>query len=234
MELKDRVREARKKKGLSQARLAELVGVSQPTIMHIESGRNQSSTKIIDIARALGVSPEWLQHGIEGITPIESQLPQDAEIESFNVMGLDTWDDETPLDSDEVEIPYLKDVRLSAGNGCFALDDFSGRKLRFSKRTLKDKGIDVSNAVCVTASGDSMEPAIPDGCTVAVDMSCKDIKDGQIYAINNDGLLQIKLLRWVSGTQISIESYNPSYAPIVKELKDIGIIGRVFWYSVLL
>lgn len=50
--------------GFSQASLAEAAGVSQPTVWKIVSGRTQSSAKIVDLAKALGVRPEWLAHGV--------------------------------------------------------------------------------------------------------------------------------------------------------------------------
>lgn len=67
MELKDRLRQARNAKGYSQAKLGELVGVTQTAIQYIENGRNQGSTKIFEIARALDVSAEWLLYGKEGV-----------------------------------------------------------------------------------------------------------------------------------------------------------------------
>ncbi len=221
--LKDRLLKARKEKGYSREALAERAGVSISTITFLENGRNKSSKFIVEIARALGVSAEWLKDGKE-----DSALPVDESV------ILDPWDDNTPLGDHEVEIPFYKDVLLSAGDGCFSAEDYSGRKLRFSRRTLSNKNINPKNAACVTAKGDSMEPVIPDGCTVAIDMGDTDVKDGQIYAINNDGLLQIKILKMKSGTEIIIESYNREYPPITASTSDINVIGRVFWYSVLL
>jgi transcriptional regulator with XRE-family HTH domain len=42
------------------AQLAELVGVSQPAMQKIETGKAEQTTKLVDIARALKVRPEWL------------------------------------------------------------------------------------------------------------------------------------------------------------------------------
>lgn len=61
--IKDRLLSARNEKGLSQAELAAAVGVSQVAIQHLESGRNRSSTRLTQIARALGVNPDWLDSG---------------------------------------------------------------------------------------------------------------------------------------------------------------------------
>ena len=59
--LGQRVRRARKKAKLTQAKLAEKVGVSIPTISHIETGTNKVSLELfVSIANALNVTPDEL------------------------------------------------------------------------------------------------------------------------------------------------------------------------------
>lgn len=150
--------------------------------------------------------------------------------------SFDLWDRNTPLNSDEVSVPFYQDVRLSAGNG-FADDiaDYNNFKLRFSKATLRKQGVQFENAVCVIADGNSMEPVIPDGTTVGIDLGNKTIRDGKIYAINHGGLLRIKLLYNMPNEQVKIRSYNSEEHPDeTADLKDISVLGKVFWYSVLL
>lgn len=228
MTLGKRIKERREELKMTQSKLAETIGIRQPTLSDLEKGVNNNTTKLLELSNALGVSPEWLMYGKNPDASIEA-ISSDDEI-----IGMDAWDDDTPLQMYEVEIPFLKNVHLSAGSGCFEMEDFDGRKLRFSKRTLKNNGVDPENAVCVTAKGDSMEPVIPNNCTVAVDRGDTEVIDGQIYAVYNDGLLQIKLLKWISGSELSIESYNNQYAPVRKRIDEIKIMGRVFWYSVLI
>lgn len=218
--LKDRIKMARERAGLTQQELADKVGVSQTTIMYLENGRNKSSSKIVDIANALKVDSRWLANGVES----NGELIDGA---------LSPWSDGDPVTEDDVDIPFLKEVCLSAGHGNVELNDYEGRKLRFSRKTLKDHGVNPEQAVCVTIQGDSMEPILRDNGTVGVDMGNTALKDGAIYAINNEGLLQVKRIKRVSANEISIESYNPEYAPVIKKLSDIQIIGYVFWYSIL-
>lgn len=80
-----------------------------------------------------------------------------------------------------------------------------------------------------------MEPAMPDGTTVAVNLEDKKIVDGKIYAINENGWKRIKLLYRTGPDTVSIRSYNSAEFPAEeKSLQDLEILGRVFWYSVLL
>lgn len=66
----ERVREARERKGLSQRRLAELVGVREGSIGGWERG-NTPWERISELARVLEVHPEWLYSGRD---PLEAQV----------------------------------------------------------------------------------------------------------------------------------------------------------------
>lgn len=59
--LGDTLRAARKARELTQAQLATKAGVAQGTIGNIESGLRGYGESLVNIARALGVSPEHLR-----------------------------------------------------------------------------------------------------------------------------------------------------------------------------
>lgn len=61
--LKDRLKKSRIAKGLSQAELAALANCTQGIIQKIEGGHVKGSSFLVDIAKVLDVSAEWLLHG---------------------------------------------------------------------------------------------------------------------------------------------------------------------------
>lgn len=61
--MKDRLKQARKRAGLSQRDLAERCGLTQPAISELESGKSASTAYAAQIAAALGVSALWLAAG---------------------------------------------------------------------------------------------------------------------------------------------------------------------------
>lgn len=63
MALGNRVKQIREAKKLSQAELAEKVGVSQQAIGLLEQRNSKSSKFLVELANALEVSPEWLKTG---------------------------------------------------------------------------------------------------------------------------------------------------------------------------
>jgi phage repressor protein C with HTH and peptisase S24 domain len=106
-------------------------------------------------------------------------------------------------------VPFLKDIEFACGDGRVQCEDHNGFKLRFFKATLRRVGAnsDGSGVLCFPASGDSMEPVIPDGTTVAVDTGNKRIIDGELYAINQGELKRIKQLYRKPGGKLLIPQY---------------------------
>ena len=59
--LKTKIREYRERAGLTQAELAEKVGVRRETLLHLESGKYNPSLKLaMDLAKLFGVTVEEL------------------------------------------------------------------------------------------------------------------------------------------------------------------------------
>lgn len=62
-------------KGMSQYDLADAAGLKQPSIAKLLSGGSKSSTKTVQLANALGVSPEWLSEGRGDPIPGKNENP---------------------------------------------------------------------------------------------------------------------------------------------------------------
>lgn len=227
----ERLNAAMNMASLSQAQLAERVGISQPAVQKMASGKTTGSRKMVEIARALNVRPEWLSAGIGAMKVSDDALPPENEWGT-----VDAWDKNTPLPADEVEVPFLKDIEFACGNGRIQDEDHNGFKLRFSKATLRRVGAntDGTGVLCFPAVGNSMEPLIPDGATVAINCNDKRIVDGKVYAVNQDGWKRLKMLYRVGPDRISLRSYNSQEHPDEEHpLSEIEIIGRMFWSSML-
>ena len=211
---------------MKQNALAEKAGVSHVLISRLISGKVQSSSKIADIARALNTTVDALLGRVE------------ANYSNTGLSPVVDWDSSTPLASDEVELPLFREVQLSAGAGSSFIQENHGAKLRFAKSTLSRAGVVPANAACCYINGDSMQPILPNGATVAVDTDQKAIIDGALYAVDHGGLLRVKQLYRLPHGAIKIRSFNRDEYPdevITPENEDdFRIIGKVFWYGVLL
>ncbi len=72
-----RIRSARQHAGLSQAQLALETRLTQQMISKLESGQSRSTSAIFAIAKALGVSAEWLWLGGEQTTNLPFEHDHD-------------------------------------------------------------------------------------------------------------------------------------------------------------
>lgn len=231
----------------SEGELARLAGVPQPTIHRIINGTSREPRRhnLEKIAEACRVPVEELLSPVIALSPgtgktdASNRIIRRLERDELEFSGsFDLWDGETPLSEDEVALPLFREVELAAGSGQTQVIENHGPKLRFAKSTLRRKGIEEQNAACAYVKGNSMDPVLPDGTTVGVNTADKEIRDGKIYAIDHDGMLRIKYLYRRPGGGIKVVSQNSEEHPTEEYTADetarnIRIIGRVFWWSVL-
>ncbi|WP_434082999.1 S24 family peptidase, partial [Enterobacter hormaechei] len=153
-----------------------------------------------------------------------------AKTPEQRMFGIDPWDKQTPLEDDEVEVPYLKDIEFACGDGSALNDDYNGKKLRFSKATLRKVGAnsDGDGVLCFAAHGNSMEPVIADGSTVAINCHDKRIVDGKIYGINQGGWKRLKILYRSGPDKVTIRSYNSDEYPDEEvDMDSLEVLGSI-------
>ncbi|MEL4388280.1 helix-turn-helix transcriptional regulator [Shewanella xiamenensis] len=227
----------------SQAELANLCGwKSQSRVGNYEAGtRAVSAVDAKILAKVLGVSPAEILYGNSNTEDYSDNVRFNKNLVEPNALwhaGFDLWDEVTPLNDDEVALPFFREVELAAGNGSTFVQENGGNKLRFAKSTLKKCNVTPEHAACVSVAGNSMLPVLRNGATVGVDTSKKNIIDGEMYAIDHDGMLRVKILYRTPGGGIRIKSYNNDEYPdeflTPEQVGCIKIIGKVFWYSVLI
>lgn len=240
------ITEARQRQGLNQSELARQLGVTPQSVQAWESGRSVPRPgKFQDIARALGIRSQALLRAsgmmnVKSVGEFLNLFGDDEPTASGSMLSeMRVWDETTPLDDDEVYVPLLREVELSAGSGRFAIEEEPTSKLRFSKPDLRANGVQFSNAKCVTVSGSSMLPVLRDGATVGVNVGknqLTDVVDGEMYAISHNGQLRIKqVFRLPSG--LRLRSFNRDDYPdedySFQQLQDqqISILGHVFWWG---
>lgn len=231
MDTSERIKRRMRALGLKSVDLVKQTGASKGAISHWVNGTTQpSGENLLSLAKCLKCSPEWLLSGeAEKIEVRESNAEWHA--------GFELWDGDTPLRDDEVALPFYREVELAAGSGSTFVQENGGCKLRFAKSTLKKSRVEPHHAACVTVSGNSMLPVLRHGTTVGIDTSKKSIIDGEMYAIDHDGMLRVKMLYRTPGGGIRIKSYNNDEFPdefiSPEKAANIKIIGWVFWWSVL-
>ena len=94
--MQERIRRARRRAGLSQAGLAELVNVRRSAVSNWESANEvlPSMQNLLSIAKACRVSLEWLGTGRGGISPDPEAL---ADVPTANAELVDAEEERTLL-----------------------------------------------------------------------------------------------------------------------------------------
>ncbi|KHJ63965.1 XRE family transcriptional regulator [Burkholderia glumae] len=215
------IREARKAKGLTQGELAKRAGVSQGTIGHIESGRNATSTRLIDIARALELHPRLL-----GLQPAGKGNDAGA---------VEVWDDQDDLAPDDERIWISRyDYHFSAGTGLIQWEVREKRALPFPREFFRERGIRPQDCKLLVVRGDSMEPWADDRNEIMVDTSDTRVRDGERYAIYFEDEPLVKQIFKEAGGALRLHSYNAKYPDKVigaEKLEFVRIVGRVVYRS---
>ena len=203
--------------GVSQGQLAEMVGVSQPAIQKMTSGKTNGSRKMVELANALGVRPEWLSSG-QGAMREDGQQPQsqltktgDSDVFRLDVLDLTVSAGPGIINQEFVEI--LHSVEYAPAE---ARHMFDGRK--------------AENIRIINVRGDSMSGTIEPGDLLFVDISVKSFDGDGIYAFLYDDTAHVKRLQKMKDKLLVI-SDNKIYAawdPIEKdEMNRVFVFGKV-------
>lgn len=234
--LAERLKYAREQLELTQQEVARRAGMSQPTYYKIESGKSKRTTYLNELATILKVNPHWLATG-EGQMTATPALQANI---SPDFRPIDDWDSDTPLDGDEVAVPFYKDFAVACGYGSDGVAyEGEWRRLRMSRATIERIGSHKDQIFATLAEGDSMSPTINDGDTIWVDRSKEHIKDGKIFVFEYGGLFMCKRLYRLPNDGLRVVSDNADVYPDwtmtgqERQENNFRLIGWVWHWSVM-
>lgn len=233
MELKDRLKLARKNAGITQAQVAEAItGLSQPAYSELERGISKSTSKIVELASLYEVNPEWLSSGTGEMfnDDIKSDINSPVGDYEHVVIGQST---QYPL----VKIKYL-DIKASCGPGYSNEDYPDAFTQTFTVEFLRANGlpIDGKGLILMHACGDSMGYTIPSGTVILVNTNeafFDSLISNKIYVFNANGEMICKrAIKNIDGS-VTIKSDHgnkdiyPDYKINKENFEHFAMFGRV-------
>ena len=239
--LGERIAESRKRAGLLQVDLAIALGdtYDQSVISRVEAGERPLRPEgIASAAKELGVSTDYLLGLTDDPTPYtelaKRLLELDALKHEIGEAPAAFYDPEAVVDEEFAEKGgadsrhiEIHEVEAAAGNARSIEDAPVKGYLAFQRAWLKRHTIDPLNATVMSVAGDSMEPTLPDGCSILVDIQRRTRRRGRIYVIETeDGLIVKRAGREKAGWQLI--SDNP-YWPPAPWPDGSRIVGEVRW-----
>ncbi|MCW4589394.1 helix-turn-helix domain-containing protein [Gluconacetobacter entanii] len=214
-------------RGGGNLEVARNAGVPLSSLNNYVAGREMKASTAIRVARACGVSMEWLITGIGDISGKISNAPSGSGGISLS-------------ENDLISIPKY-DVSFSAGYGVIFDNNMQPISYNILKASLPPELVSIQkDLISVTANGDSMVPLIADGDTIIVDTRRQPIRNGFVYCIRLGDQLLVKRLALRVNGNLAIMSDNPRYeteeidAKKASQLSEDGdgpchILGRVVW-----
>lgn len=124
-------------------------------------------------------------------------------------------------------VPRLP-LGASAGQGALASVELPFDAFRFSRRWLREQGLDAAMLSAIAVEGDSMEPVLRDGDEILVDRTPRPLRDG-IHVVRLGDALHVKRVQAGRPGTLTLISANPAYPPIEVALDDVDVVGRVVW-----
>ncbi|MBU9842147.1 helix-turn-helix domain-containing protein [Rahnella aceris] len=201
--LAQRLKMAMDEGGFTQASLAQAAGISQPSVWKIASGRTQESVKLFDIAKALGVRPEWLADGTGDMKPYR--------VASNSIE--DYYNKEPP------EKIYYDPSRT------LEIWDESGPTRMF---TVVPDIVDTKNARAYRLKFPTGFPELPDGSMIVVDTEEQPGNQDFVFAEIKGVLSAYKFISRAGSNYLDV---GDSRLPLIVVNEDVNIIGVIVYMA---
>jgi phage repressor protein C with HTH and peptisase S24 domain len=216
----ERLRQAIRTGG-GNLKVAAVSGVPLGSLNNYLAGREMKASTAFRIARACGVSPEWLVTGADtGTGPV----PDVAQSDEYLVIP--RYDVEPVSGSGRVTADRIPVETIGVGRSLLPQPVWAAR----------------DRLVALMVRGDSMEPTLSNGDLVFVDRTRERLVSGAIYAIRTGEQLLVKRLEQRIDGDLVVISDNKRYSEQVvsaeqaRQLWNEGnapatLVGRVVWRS---
>lgn len=197
--------------------------------------------RLDEIAELLCVNSRWLRTG-EGTkhpgTPIVNDTAR-IPTHSSAISHVQASGSIPTTDATTIDVPFYNEVLSNCGSGKTQVVQIPDCTVQLSGAILNAVNVSPDQAICAPMIGNSMAHRIKEGSTVAIDRSLTQIVDGEIYALELDGMLWIKYAYRLPNNGLRLRSHNAKEYPDEifsarqKEEQHIRILGWVFWWSTL-
>jgi phage repressor protein C with HTH and peptisase S24 domain len=185
-----------------------------------------------EVAELLSVNAQWLRTG-EG-----PKHPGEARMKSQHPPTVHRTRNDRSSARDQLELPVYNEQH-NHGARRTVVSEIPNRKIRLSRRVLDTMDVELHNAICIAMAGSSMADKIQDGSLIGVDRGKIHVIDGEIYALEHDGMLRVKYLYRLPGGGLRLRSHNASEYPdelfTAEQIQEqhIQVLGWIFWWSTL-
>lgn len=207
MDAREKLADLAHAKGSSLAALSRMIGRNGTYLQQYISKGSPRKLEEEDrrkLARFFGVS--------------ESELgAPDGSVEDISYDSASDW----------VDVPRLP-LDASAGPGATGAQEVPFDAFRFSRKWLREQGLDAAYLSAIRVMGDSMDPLLRDGDEILVDRAPRPFRDG-VHVLRLGDMLHVKRVQAGAPGRLRLISANEAYDPFDVDMADVDLIGRVVW-----
>ena len=201
---------------------------SRERLTELAASRNAS---LAALSRMIGRNSSYLQQFVTKGSPRKLEEEDRRKLADFFAVAeseLGAPDDRDGEPRGEfVDIPRLP-LEASAGPGATAAQEIPFDSFRFSRRWLREQGLEPGQLSAIRVMGDSMDPLLRDGDEILVDRTPRAFREG-VHVVRLGDALHVKLLQAVPPGRLRLISKNPAYEPVEVAMADVDVVGRVVW-----
>jgi phage repressor protein C with HTH and peptisase S24 domain len=191
----------------------------------------ERAVSLAKLSRMLGRNATYLQQFISKGSPRKLEEEDRRRLADFFGVGeaeLGAPEEKSSMDRGEwVEVPRIA-LEASAGPGATAAEEIPFDAFRFSRRWLRENGLEPAQLSAIRVMGDSMDPLLRDGDEILVDRTPRAFREG-VHVVRLGEALHVKLLQAVPPGRLRLISKNAAYEPVEVAMSDVDVVGRVVW-----
>ena len=177
-----RLKTMRKRRGLSQRRLASMCKTSASQISMVENGDSRASLRTsIALADALATSIEYLVERVDDPRPMQ-EIVTELKTKAARVRDLEAGHAER-LDPECADYVGVNEIDATVGAGATSTDGVFKRRHRFPHPWVREHGLKADLCRIIQVGGEAMEPTLPDGALILIDTAGTEHQDGRIYVL---------------------------------------------------
>jgi phage repressor protein C with HTH and peptisase S24 domain len=190
----------------------------------------EHGTSLAKLSRMLDRNGSYLQQYITKGSPRRLEEEDRRRLAQFFGVPeaeLGGREEKSYADGEWVPVPRLP-LEASAGPGAMAAQEIPFDAFRFSRRWLREQGLEPAMLSSIRVMGDSMDPLLRDGDEILVDRAPRPFREG-VHVVRLGDALHVKLLQAVPPAGLRLISKNAAYEPVEVGMADVDVVGRVVW-----
>lgn len=191
----------------------------------------QRGSSLAALSRMIGRNGTYLQQYISKGSP--RKLEEDDRRKLARFFGVAEQElgaaegNSHAVSGDWVEIPRLP-LEASAGPGAVGAQEVAFDAFRFSRKWLREQGLDAAQLSAIRVMGDSMDPLLRDGDEILVDRTPRAFREG-VHVLRLGDMLHVKRVQAGAPGRLRLISANEAYDPVDVALDEVDLVGRVVW-----